>query len=91
MRGVYSGILRRFRKPVVSTWEPWDKEVAELVYYCRDYESFVKSVDKALAEDSEELRQKRLEVARKNSWDKRFLQMNGIINEMLHKKYCAPT
>lgn len=68
-------------------WEPWNKDVAEVVYYCKDYEDFVKSIEKTLAEDSEELRQKRLQIAKNNSRDRWFLEMNPIIEDMLYKKY----
>jgi len=58
-------------KPVVSTDLPEVRQFEDVVYIARNAEEFEQMIERALAEDCPELRQRRIEVARQNSWEVR--------------------
>jgi len=68
-------------KPVVST--PLDEVGywSDLVYFGDGPEEFAASLDLAVNEDSEHLRQRRLTVASENTWSRRFSEIDKAIGE----------
>ena len=70
-------------KPVVSTNVAPVRRFEELVYVAKDRTEFVRKVEQALAEDSQELRHSRQRVAQENSWDKRVEQIYQLVQAHL--------
>ncbi|MCU1244315.1 MAG: glycosyltransferase, group 1 family domain/glycosyl transferase, group 2 family domain protein, partial [Acidobacteria bacterium] len=62
-------------KPVVSTFMPELEPFRDLFYLAGDSADFVRKLDRALAEDDEELRSLRIEAARANTWPARAAVM----------------
>jgi GT2 family glycosyltransferase len=62
-------------KPVVSTFMPELEPFRELFYLAADRADFVRQLDLALAEEDEELRQRRIEAAQANTWPARAAVM----------------
>lgn len=75
-------------KPVIAT--DFNDDLREFtedqVSYCSDAESFSLSIRTALMTNSEELIQKRKELAAKNTWENRTAQIASIIAAHLEKK-----
>jgi glycosyltransferase involved in cell wall biosynthesis len=70
--------------PVVST--RFSEDIAgfqDVIYLADTPEEFAQQLKKAVSEDSEVLRQKRLKVAEANTWKSRGTQFLGIINKYL--------
>lgn len=65
-------------KPTVAKGLSSLEEFSDLFYLCDDSESFVAAVRDAAAE-APELRQRRLETAQRNTWDRRASQIDGAI------------
>jgi len=73
-------------KPIVSTDLPSVRTESELVHVGRSYPEFVGKISAALDEKGEFLKEKRLEAARKNSWDNRVQKIMSIIEEEVRCK-----
>lgn len=73
-------------KPIVSTDLPAVRPFDSLVRIAQDAEEFERQVAAALEERDEELRQRRLAVARENSWEKRAVEVLKIIGSTLEEK-----
>ena len=58
-----------------------------IIYLADSKESFISQIRKAYNEDSDELREKRFEIAEKNTWEKRGNELKALIDENLNKKY----
>lgn len=65
-------------KPIVSTPMDCLKGLSDVVYIGKR-EKFLRLVDKAVKEDNNLLRQKRINLAKENTWDKNFLKINKEI------------
>jgi lipopolysaccharide heptosyltransferase II len=76
-------------KPIVSTDLPFVRTESELIRIGRSYPEFVGEITAALDEKGEFLKEKRLEVARKNSWDNRSQKIMSIIEEVMCRKEMA--
>jgi glycosyltransferase involved in cell wall biosynthesis len=72
--------------PVVTTALPEAKQFEGLIYYSNDYNEFFSNITRALADDSPERRQQRMELARSNSWRERAQQIINIIQSHLAAK-----
>ena len=59
-------------KPVVASKLPELEPYRDYVYFYESKEDFVQKVEKALEEDSDEKRKKRIALAKENTWDSRF-------------------
>lgn len=70
-------------KPVVSTNLPDVRRFSDVVWIADSKEQFVRYIRKALDRNNEIIEQKRIEIAKKNSWEKRINQIEKIII-----KYC---
>jgi len=70
-------------KAVVSTALPeiveFNKRYDDIIYVGRDREEFEKHVKNALGEKDERLRDRRVEIARENSWERRIENMSSLI------------
>ena len=75
-----------FGKPVVATDMPEVGRFAEVCYISRSKEEFLANVEMALAEDNDGQTRKmerRLEIARGNTWRDRWLTVSTTLAEML--------
>lgn len=73
-------------KPVVSTWLEeiaMAEEFRELTYLASNKEEFEMAVVDAINSDSDILRQKRIELARKYDWNEIVREMEDIIDERI--------
>ncbi len=74
-------------KPVVTTnlkeTELFNKENGDILYIAKNKEEFAENIKKALKEDCEALRKKRIEVAYSNSWDRKIQQMSAIVEDLI--------
>jgi len=68
-------------KPVVATPGAGMEMFKDLVYIAKDPREFSEKINKALKEDSLELKEKRLEAVKKHSWKKRVEEMLKLIEE----------
>lgn len=73
-------------KPIVSTAQPEVGEYSDLVFIAESAAEFERGIQEALMEDSLEAKQKRIQTAKENSWDKRVSEMNKLILKRLSKK-----
>ena len=77
-------------KPVISTnlkeVENFNKENEQILYIANAYDDFAKLILKAIDSDNKMLKNKRIQVARNNSWDKKIEQMSEIIEAVIKKK-----
>ena len=62
-------------KPVVTTRIPELLQFATLCYIAEGKKDFLLKLEAALKEEDEELRRKRIEFARRNTWDARFCML----------------
>lgn len=92
-RNVYPTKLNEYLaigKPVVSSYLPeitsFNEKYNNIVYLARNTEEFGKSIKLAINEDNEDLRKKRIEVAKENSWENRIEQMSGLIETEAERK-----
>ena len=77
-------------KPVVSTQLPeiieFNKEYGDIVHVSEGKEKFGKNINKAINEDNQILRARRIEVSRDNSWDVRIEKMSRLMEEGIERK-----
>ncbi len=74
-------------KPVVSVKLPEMEQYADVCYLYTTDEEFEKGIMTALEEKDEELRNRRIDVARKSSWDQRFQDIHAHLKEMSEGKH----
>ena len=67
-------------KPVVATDMAELHQCQDVVYLAKTPEEFVRYLDAALAEDGEDLRNRRIEFARRNTWISRVESMESAIS-----------
>jgi glycosyltransferase involved in cell wall biosynthesis len=72
-------------KPVVAQGLPSLAEFADAVYLVDDDEQFVRAV-RAAVDEAPARRERRLELARANTWTQRAAQIDGLIREALAEK-----
>jgi glycosyltransferase involved in cell wall biosynthesis len=75
--------------PTVAIGLPNLAEYSDYFYLCQNEEAFFDSIKKALVEDNPQLRKKRIELARQNSWQTRIEQFDCLIKENLVLKIGA--
>jgi GT2 family glycosyltransferase len=66
-------------KPVVSSEVPELLQYSDLLYLSRDKEEFLENINKALQENDQNLIQRRIELAKANDWDSRFIEISNCI------------
>ena len=74
-------------KPVVSTKLPELEEFKDICYLAKDKEEFLNMLDMAVKEkeldDFEQLVQKRIQIAKENSWDSRVTFLEDKLEELI--------
>jgi glycosyltransferase involved in cell wall biosynthesis len=70
-------------RPVVISQLPAVEQYWEAVRVATTAEEFVSACDAALAADSPEARERRLQLARQNSWDSRVQKLLGLVQAAL--------
>ncbi|HWP98205.1 MAG TPA: glycosyltransferase [Syntrophomonadaceae bacterium] len=76
--------------PVVSTAIPEARKYPDLVLYSPNNNEFLSNVQRALYQDSPEIRNRRMAVAEQNSWRHRAEQVVEIIEQRLEEKNHQP-
>ncbi len=64
-------------KPVVSVNLPELKDYCDVVYIAENPADFVEKLDQALAEDSDQLRERRKSLARQHTWPERYARIQA--------------
>lgn len=72
-------------KPIVLTQLLALNEYNDICYIAKDKDEFVQYIEKALKEDDLELKQKRIETAKKNNWEIRIEEMSKLIEEVARR------
>ena len=88
-RNVYPSKLHQYLaggKPVVSTDLPEMRQFAEVIDIAKNHEEFLNNVEKAFKNDNAVLLEKRIEVARENSVEKRAELKVQLLKEVLNGK-----
>jgi len=92
-RTVYPTKLNEYHimsKPVVSTMLPeivyFNERHGDIVYIAKNKEEFKNLIQKAVKEDEGYLRNRRIEIAKENSWKARIEKMEEIIVKAIDKK-----
>lgn len=70
-------------KPIVLTELPAVNEYREISYIAKDKEEFIRYIGQALTEDDLPLKQRRIEIAQKNTWEVRIEEMSKLIEEKM--------
>ncbi len=70
-------------KPVVSVTTPESAALSEFLYLADTHEDYLAAIERALAEDSAELRRKRQSSVANTSWDARFRETVETIDKQL--------
>jgi len=77
-------------KPVVSSYLPevdtFNARYGGIVYIGKDRQEFSSLLSRAIAEDSDSLREKRISAASENSWKSRIELMSAAIDEAIEEK-----
>lgn len=72
-------------KPVVVSGLPELERFTPLIKVAKDKEEFSSSVQEVLKTDSEKDKQRRIEIAKKNTWDEKIKTITEIITENLER------
>jgi len=72
-------------KPVVSTDLPEVKLFSDkgLIKIAKNYTEFIQAIDEVIKNDSPELKKRRIEFAKANTWENRINQISSIIKNFL--------
>lgn len=73
-------------KPVVTTAMPALSDYRDIAKIANTKEEFVKFISESLTESDELAKQRRMDIAKKNTWEKQVKNMEEIIRERLAKK-----
>jgi glycosyltransferase involved in cell wall biosynthesis len=76
-------------KPIVSTNIEGPERLKEYLWIGETYEDFVKCIEQALREDTIELSHHRIEAARRETWDKRVMDMFDVVKKRFLEKQLA--
>jgi glycosyltransferase involved in cell wall biosynthesis len=70
-------------KPIVSTPLENLEEFQDVLYFADKHNEWIKNIQQSLVEHNTELEQKRIAVARENSWDTRVKDLVSLIRERI--------
>jgi len=70
-------------KPIITTEGAGIKDFEKYLYIANDNEKFNQLIQKALAEDADEIKAKRIEIAKQQDWSKRVSKMLDLISEQI--------
>ncbi|MFX0201437.1 MAG: glycosyltransferase [Candidatus Hodarchaeota archaeon] len=85
-RAVYPVKLHEYLilgKPVVATSLPELEQFSDMIWVARTKEEFLHHIRAALNESDEGIRNKRIDIAKANSWDERINQITEILHNYL--------
>ena len=85
-RAVYPVKLHEYLilgKPVVATNLPELDRFSDIIWIARTKEEFLQCIGAALNEKDKEIRRKRIDIAKANSWDERINQITEILRNYL--------
>jgi len=92
-RNVYPAKLNEYLamgKPIISTNLPeivaFNKEYKNILYIAETKECFSKYLSEAIGEDSGDVKARRVETAKQNSWENRIEKMSKLINEEMERR-----
>jgi glycosyltransferase involved in cell wall biosynthesis len=72
-------------KPVVACHLPELEKMQDLIYLTDNEKDFIAGIEKALRENDEDLKRRRMEYAQKNSWEVRVSQLLEIVGKRLKR------
>lgn len=72
-------------KPIISYPVAGAQEFQDVIYMAKDQEEYIGLVKRAIFENSGELKERRIEYARSNSWGKRIEQIHNLITTSMIK------
>ena len=72
-------------RPVVATNTSGTESFSHLLYLANDKHRFLELLDHAVQEKSDDLKQNRIETARRNSWQERFVEVSKVLETYLNK------
>jgi glycosyltransferase involved in cell wall biosynthesis len=72
-------------KPIVLTQLLAINEYSKLCYIAKDKEEFIRYIEEALKEDDLQLKQRRIEIAKENTWEVRIEEMSKLIEKKLYE------
>lgn len=70
-------------KPIVTVDMPAVREFSDCVLIAKDNREFIYNITEAIEKDTEELKQKRIEKGKENSWEEKVTTMLDILDERL--------
>lgn len=70
-------------KPIVTTDLPELRAYKDVINIAKEYSTFERGITRALNENNKDLVEKRVEMAKQNSWEKKIEVMIGLIQGML--------
>jgi glycosyltransferase involved in cell wall biosynthesis len=70
-------------KPIVATDFAAARQFGDLIYIAQTVKGFMHHIEQALAENDDDLAQKRQLVARENTWEKRVEQLSQVLESHL--------
>lgn len=70
-------------KPVITTALPALKKYSGTVRIASSYNEFIQAIESSLCYDSEDLKEKRLNLARNNTWEHRTEKLLSYVNEFI--------
>lgn len=78
-------------KPIVATPLPSLSSQKDMIYIAETAEKFVGSIHAALDEHDGTIRQKRIDLARQNTWQHRAMRIEELVTTALQNKYGKST
>ena len=70
-------------KPIVSVVTPETSAFGDVVYLAENREAYLAAIERALAEETPELRRQRMDRVKGVSWDARFAETIAVVDGML--------
>ena len=73
-------------KPVVAVTTPETSAFSDCIYFADNREDYLAAIERALREDSPELRLKRMASVKSSSWDARFRETVTVVEQCLARR-----
>ena len=71
-------------RPIVSTMIAGVERFKEIINIANNYDDFIEYIDDVLIHDNEDISMRRIEVAKKETWDIRINEMYNIVASHIH-------
>lgn len=72
-------------KPIVTTKLPSLLKYSNLIYISNTHKQFIENIRKCVAEDNYKNFEKRISVAKLNSWDEKIRKIEEALNSVLNE------